>query len=95
MIIEVVQGKFRELYKYTRENWKEWFVIDVPVGAYITRGYLPVRRDLRRRDLEFWIFPLAPFVWLFYVVKNIGISITRDCIEWLEMLEESVEGKKK
>lgn len=94
MIAEIIKTKVGQVTKYTRENWKEWFVIEVAEGAMITRGYLPVRRIPWKHYSEFWIFPLAPFVLVFFIIKNTLWSIWIDLIEWLRLLESNLDAKR-
>jgi hypothetical protein len=63
-------------------------------GVAIPRFYLPVKYVLTTGQLECWFFLLAPFSWLCYVIKNIAMSIIRDTLEWIKLLEQKRKGFK-
>ena len=79
---------------YERENWTEWFRVFASEGSYVPRFYMPVRRRTANLLLECWILPLAPFVWVFYVLQNIVHSVILDCLNLLSHLDEVMEEKK-
>ena len=90
-----IKGKWKSVWvKYVRENWKEWFVLDVGEGLMVPRFYLPVRRPIYKLALECWIFPLAPIVWIFYLVKAIVWLIAHDSVDWLRLLEAQIKDRK-
>lgn len=43
--------------------------------------YLPVWKSYDKYTLELWILPLAPIVWLIYVVRDVLWIIWRDMTE--------------
>ena len=69
--------------KVNKENWKELFVREMAEGARPIGWFLPVRRTPWKHYNEFWVFPLAPFVLIFFILKNALWSIWTDLIDWL------------
>jgi hypothetical protein len=67
---------------YIREHWYEWLCVVVGEGNARPLWYLPVRRCIDRYSYETWIFPLAPFVLLYYIGVNVFWSIWRDLMEF-------------
>ena len=80
---------------FEREHWTEWFRMFASEGMEVPRFYMPVRRKQHNLQLECWILPLAPFVWVFYVLQNIVHSVILDCLNLLSHLDEVMEEKKK
>ena len=71
-------------------NWKENFRYylsgafirkECKEGKIMPRFYLPVWRPADKDALELWILPLAPIVWILYVVKDILWLIWRDMLD--------------
>lgn len=86
-----ILGRWKSVtLKFTRENVKEWFVVNVSEGMTCPRFYIPVRRKITSCHTEVWIFPLAGFVWLFYVTKNIVWSIVHDAVELEELTRDGL-----
>ena len=73
---------------------QEYLIYHKKEGEVVPRFYLPVKWDLTKGHLECWFFLVAPFVWIFYVLKNIAWSIIRDCVEWNKLLEQKNKGFK-
>ena len=79
---------------YIRENWKEWFYMDMSAtlfkfkeeGMRVPRFYLPVNYLPIRNCYQCWIFPLAPFVLIGLIFWRAIVKIWRDLMEVLEML---------
>ena len=92
MLVEKIKGQF----KYTRENLREYFTVEVSglffrrhhEGMMIPRFYLPVWRGYDRYSLEVWIFPLAPFVWVFRLFTEIFRKLWQDMNDWLRLMYE-------
>ncbi len=74
---------------YKRESWKEWFRVLVTMGMCAPRFYLPVNREWSANRIIAWIFPLAPFVLLWLIVKNIAWSLWRDLMTFLEATQSN------
>lgn len=61
-------------------------MIKIEGGEEIPLFYLPIRIYFRRYAIEAWIFPLAPFVLIYRIIKNIFWSIWSDLNEFLGLL---------
>lgn len=79
-----------------KENWKEHFRYylsgafirrEYTEGLFIPRFYLPVWQPNNKDALELWIFPLAPLVWIFYVLKDALFLIWRDMLDLQQNLK--------
>ncbi len=85
----------QNVWKYTRQKWQEFFVI-VCQMEYLTRTvhqgtrlppfYLPVYRKYETNAIIAWIFPLAPFVLIFLLVKELCRTFWFWAIDWVELL---------
>jgi len=64
-------------------------------GEKLPLFYFPVIRQSNRDAYECWILPLAPFVLLYYITKNVFWSIWTDLMEVLYMLEVMNRKKKR
>lgn len=76
------------------EKWQEFFKITI-AAVYVrnmTKGspmppfYLPVRKPADRYVFELWILPLAPFVWLYYLITTLLWKTWEDMQTALDML---------
>lgn len=75
---------------FIKENWKEHFRYYLS-GVFLRKGYteefelprfyLPVWQGTNRDALELWIVPLAPFIWVFYVLRDVFWLIWRDMLD--------------
>jgi hypothetical protein len=94
--------KLNKTYRFTRENFKEWFTVflsmsfvkDAKEGMVIPRFYLPVQKPLVKYGYECWIFPLAGFVWIYYVLRDVFWCIWKDMRDLQRMMIEWREAKK-
>jgi hypothetical protein len=75
--------------KTIRQNWKEWFVVTIGEGYSAPLFYLPVVREVNRCAYQFWIFPVAPFILAYSIIKNAFFSIWRDLLELQRALQKS------
>lgn len=85
---------------FSVDNWKEIFtyrvsnvlVRSLKEGDVLPPFYLPVQIPVQRRPdvdaYEMWIFPLAPIVFMLYLLKAIIYSVSRDCVQWLDDIRE-------
>jgi len=55
-------------------------------GCVLPRFYLPVRNEFVSNSVKTWIFPLAPFALLYYIISDIVRIIWRDLFEFSDLL---------
>lgn len=63
---------------------------ETPEGVCRKRFYLPVDINLDTRITECWIFPLAIFVLIYKIVKNILWSFWKDLFIFSENLKKEL-----
>lgn len=51
-------------------------------GALIPPFYLPVYKEHERYAIECWIFPLAPFVLFWRILRGVSWKIWNDLLEF-------------
>lgn len=83
---EAIGNRILVHLQYIREHWYEWFYVVVSEGYERPLWYLPVRRKIDRHAYECWIFPIAPFVLIGFIVNNIFWSVWSDLITFQELL---------
>jgi len=83
-----VLEKGRIVVRYTREHWREFFMVEVGHGHAYPRFFLPTHRSYMRGTTYTWIFPLAPFVLLFVILRGALWNIWRDLMEYVELLNK-------
>lgn len=66
--------------RYVRENWKEWFVVEVAEGLRRPPFYLFTHYRWDRRTYYAWIFPLAPIILLLVALGAGFYSVWEDLV---------------
>ena len=79
MICETKNGKIRLI----REDWAEWFRMFKREGCRTPPFYLPVRYVVAQRASECWVFPLAPFVVVWFILREAGWKTWTDLLNLL------------
>lgn len=62
-------------------------------GEAAPRFYLPVWKSPTGFCMEYWIFPLAPFIWIWRVTSKVGKIVWSDCLEWQKELSKHAENR--
>ena len=88
---EIIRGNWFLVKKHI---FKQKFMFYRNEGELIPKFYLPVRWHLNKGTLECWVFYLAFFIWVFYVIRNVFWSIIGDAVEWEKMLAQKWKGFK-
>jgi len=88
---------------FKRENWKEMFNIKVTEkfiqtvreGHHLPRFFLPVRRVQHVQKTICWLFPLAPFALIFYIIRDMLGIMWQDLLFFGDDLRRWMSVKKK
>lgn len=83
-------------YKFIPESISECFKIyvagvfvrGIKEGGYLPPFYLPVAKPTNRDAYELWILPLAPFVWLIYLIYSVFMKVWYDMQNLIKMIYE-------
>lgn len=92
----MIANRTKKGIKYVREKWTEYFWVHVSktliqrkeMGMRVPRFYLPVKWIPVSNIVECWIFPIAPFAILYYLISGAVIKIWRDLIELIDLMRE-------